>query len=43
MHGFTSLVLTGKVPLAERHIASYVDTVMRPVARGIVETLSRPA
>lgn len=40
IHGLTSLVLTGKVPLAERHLARYVETIMRPVTRGVVETLA---
>ena len=40
VHGLTSLVLTGKVPLAERHLARYVDTIMRPVARGLVTMLA---
>jgi hypothetical protein len=39
VHGLTSLVLTGKVPLAERHLSRYVDTIMRPVARGVTALL----
>ena len=39
VHGFAALQLTGRVPLSDRHIARYVDTVMRPVTLGVIAAL----
>ncbi len=41
IHGFSSLVLTQKVPLSERQLARYVETIMRPVVSGVLMTLAR--
>ena len=41
IHGFSSLVLTQKVPLSDRQLSRYVDTVMRPVVRGVLMTFAR--
>ncbi len=39
VHGLAALVLAGKVPLADRHVRGYVETVVGPVARGLVTLL----
>lgn len=39
VHGFASLHLAGRVPLSDRHVSRYVDTVMRPLVAGVVESL----
>ncbi len=39
VHGLSSLVLVGRVPLKEVHVSRYVDVVMRPIATGIVGAL----
>lgn len=39
IHGMASLVLTGRVALAERHVATYVETVLTPVVNGIIMTM----
>ncbi|HEU4412090.1 MAG TPA: WHG domain-containing protein [Polyangiaceae bacterium] len=39
VHGFASLHLAGRVPLSDRHVARYVDTVVRPVVVGVVDAL----
>src|SRR5690606_7462163 len=41
VHGLSSLVLVGRVPLRDVHVARYVDVVLRPIATGIVEALRR--
>ena len=41
VHGLSSLVLTNRVRLKDPHVKRYVDTVLRPVAEGIVEGLQR--
>lgn len=43
VHGLAALVLAGKVPLAERHVRSYVETIVRPVASGVVASLTAAA
>lgn len=40
VHGLAALVLAGKVPLADRHVRGYVQTVVGPVARGLVTLLA---
>jgi AcrR family transcriptional regulator len=39
VHGFCSLHLSRRVPLSDRHLARYVDTVTRPVALGLLAAL----
>jgi AcrR family transcriptional regulator len=39
VHGFASLHLAGRVWLSDRHVARYVDAVMRPAVTGIVGAL----
>jgi AcrR family transcriptional regulator len=39
VHGFASLHLSGRVPLSDRHVTRYVDTVMRPVVLGVIDAL----
>jgi AcrR family transcriptional regulator len=39
VHGFSALVLGGRVALKDRHVARYVDTLFRPIALGIVASL----
>ncbi len=39
VHGFSSLHLSGRVPLSDRHVARYVDAVVRPVVVGVVAAL----
>lgn len=39
VHGFAALHLAGRVPLSDRHVARYVDTVVRPVVVGVIAVL----
>ncbi|HEU4534200.1 MAG TPA: WHG domain-containing protein, partial [Polyangiaceae bacterium] len=41
VHGFASLLLSNRVPLSDRHVTRYVDTVMRPVVLGVIDALAR--
>ncbi len=43
VHGLSSLVLAGRVPLSERKQSDYVDTLMRPLAIGVVAALAARA
>ena len=39
IHGLSSLVLSGRVPLSDRHLKSYVATLLTPVAEGLARAL----
>ena len=41
MHGLTSLVLAGRIPLRETRVHAYVTSVMAPVVDGILALLAR--
>ncbi len=39
IHGFSSLVLVGRVPLKEAHLERYVGVLLRPLATGLIAAL----
>jgi hypothetical protein len=39
VHGIASLVIVGRVPLKDSHVTRYVDVLLRPTVRGILESL----
>lgn len=39
VHGLSSLVLVGRVPVKEKHLSRYVDALFRPMVHGIVRAL----
>lgn len=39
VHGFSSLVLVGRVPLKEAHLERYVGVLLRPLATGLIAAL----
>ncbi len=43
VHGLSSLVLVGRIPMKDKHVARYVDTLFRPLASGISRALLEPA
>jgi AcrR family transcriptional regulator len=39
IHGLSALVLAGRVPLADRHVRSYVAALLTPIVEGIARRL----